>query len=351
MKTKSCLINIIIILNSFSISSQVEIVSDKNKQCPPCKIINSEKNINQKLKKWPEFNEGDLIKINSLTSILYNRDITFDNKWIPNNKQFYVDQFKAKGFIKQAYEVRPWWKEKGLDPWSDLPFWGWKGKYKEPIHDFDECVNDNLRWMCGYSYVVDFPKAFDQKKYYPLVIFLHGTVDQNKLFFYHRERIRMEIFKPEDDPYIYAAPIKLEVDWNADKIFDMIENIKQNINIDTERIYLTGLSMGGRGTYIVASELQNTFAALMVVSPHHGPFNYVKLANKLKNIPIFITHGDVDEVSSFEISKQMFTKLKSMGSETVFKRRKNIGHTSWYKPYRDSTNIKWLLSWKKKDFK
>ena len=107
--------------------------------------------------------------------------------------------------------------------------------------------------------------------------------------------------------------------------------------------------MGGRGTYIVASKLKNTFSALMVISPHHGPFNYIKLAKDLKNIPILISHGDIDEISSFKISKEMYNKLKNKGSDVIFKTRKNIGHTSWYEPYSDSTNIKWLLSWRKKN--
>ncbi len=52
---------------------------------------------------------------------------------------------------------------------------------------------------------------------------------------------------------MFLAPIRLEIDWDAKKIFDEIENIKENVNVDETKIYLTGISMGGRGTFIVAA--------------------------------------------------------------------------------------------------
>ena len=58
-------------------------------------------------------------------------------------------------------------------------------------------------------------------------------------------------------------------------------DIKSNLKIDENRIYLTGLSMGGRGTFIVAAGLPQIFAAIMPLSPHHGPFSYVPLAEKV----------------------------------------------------------------------
>ena len=75
----------------------------------------------------------------------------------------------------------------------------------------------------------------------------------------------------ENDEYIIAAPTKLGIDWSPKKIQDLVEDIRVNIKINDNRIYLTGLSMGGRGTFIVASKLPNLFAAIMPLSPHHRP--------------------------------------------------------------------------------
>ena len=316
-----------------------KIVSDK-KECPPCEIIYNDNNIKEKLDKWPEFSPGDLLKINSLTKIQYERYT--DSEFL-----YYQDNFLAKGFPKLYYKIIPWWKKKGLDPWSNKPYWG--ENYEQPKHNFKNHINDNLRWICGYSYVVEIPKEYHNKKKYPLIIFLHGTTESlNQNLFWHREYIRKEFYKHNKDPYIYTAPIKLDVDWSPNKIKDLIDNIKENLSIDDDRIYLTGLSMGGRGSFIVAAKLKNTFASLFVVAPHHGPYEYISLAKELKDLPILITHGDIDETSSFKIAKKMADTLISLGSKKIiFKRRENIGHTSWYKPFRDSVNIKWMMSWKK----
>ena len=68
--------NIIILFNSIFLISQENLINYKDKQCPPCEIIYSEKEINKKLEKWPEFSGGDLLKINSLTNIQYDRKTT-----------------------------------------------------------------------------------------------------------------------------------------------------------------------------------------------------------------------------------------------------------------------------------
>ena len=96
---------------------------------------------------------------------------------------------------------------------------------------------------------------------------------------------------PEDDPYIIAAPFKLGIDWSPKRILDVIEDIKSNLKIDVNRIYLTGLSMGGRGTFIVAAELPELFAAIMPLSPHHTPYSYLSLSNKISHIPTFLHHS------------------------------------------------------------
>ena len=168
-------------------------IKKTEQSCPPCDIIENNK-FYQVRSLWPDFSPGELIKVNNLTSIKYNSEIYFNKDWLPNKNLFYVDKQKVDGFITQLYQIEPWWMKKGLDPWSDSPFWGWKGKYKQPIHEFKECVDDRLRWMCGYSFVVDIPENYKENIKYPLVIFLHGTVESKKITFYHREKIRTEIW-------------------------------------------------------------------------------------------------------------------------------------------------------------
>jgi predicted peptidase len=113
------------------------------------------------------------------------------------------------------------------------------------------------------------------------------------------------------------------------------------------RIYLTGLSMGGRGTFIVAAQEPDIFAALMPLSPHHGPFNYLPLAEKIKDIPIWMSHGDIDQISSYDLAKKMADTLHSYGANIKFRTEQNVGHWGWDAIYSDSSAVNWLLSWTK----
>ena len=196
--------------------------------------------------------------------------------------------------------------------------------------------------------MIDIPANFKKNKTYPLVIFLHGGIDADQKKFLWRERQRKSFYMSEDDPYIIAAPIKLGWDWDPKKVIDIIEDIKKNIKIDQTRIYLTGLSMGGRGTFIVASQYPKVFASILALSPHHTPYSYIKLIDKVKDIPILISHGDSDTVSSFRIAEKMYERLKNIGAQVTFKPRLGIGHWGWESFYSNSENINWLLSWRKK---
>ena len=257
---------------------KISLVTDYSyiQPCPPCQTEASISKINEGKNSWPTINPGELLKINSL--IDYNYELTLG------------------AYPNSYWNISPWWSNNRSDPWSNFPFWG--ENYVSPNHNFDECVNDELRWRCGYSFIVETPKNYNETKQYPLVIFLHGSVESNAKSFEYREGIRNSFFNPIDDPFIYAAPIKLEIDWDSKKISDVIENIKKNMNVDETRIYLTGLSMGGRGTFIVAADLPDTFAAIMPLSPHHGPYSYVSLAKKVKHIPIWMGRGTNDIISS-----------------------------------------------------
>jgi predicted peptidase len=118
------------------------------------------------------------------------------------------------------------------------------------------------------------------------------------------------------------------------------------LNIDANRIYLTGLSMGGRGTFIVAAELSNTFAAIMPLSPHHTPYSYLSLAEKVSHLPTFLHHSTNDKTSKFSVAEDMFSKLSKINDNVVFDIG-NFGHSGWNKIYSNPKHIEWLLSWRK----
>ena len=312
------LLILIIIFPLVSIYSQNE--------CPPCEIIiNTRDDYKKRIDyKWPKIKPNSKIKINSLTKVLYEND---DQYWVSSNNN-------------------SWWTKKNSDPWTNGTSWG--DNYLEPDHNFKKCVNDNLRWKCGYSYVVQIPNNFKKGKKYPLVISLHGGIRGNPRQLDRRANYGDNFFVPEDDEYIIVSPIKLGVDWSSRKISDLILDVSSNLKIDENRIYLTGLSMGGRGTFIVASELSDTFAAIMPFSPHHTPYSYKEKSMKVSHLPIYMHHSKNDRVSSFTIAEDTYNNIKAVNDNIIFNIG-NTGHSGWPKLYGDESIIRWLLSWKKKN--
>ena len=291
--------------------------------CPPCEVIaNPEMEITSIKSSWPKIKNKSIVKINSLTNILY------------ENQDDYWEQWKRPS----------WWMREGLDPWTEDPIWG--DGYIEPNLNFNSCVNDNLRWKCGYSYVLRFPENFKKNKKYPLVVFLHGGINSNPSKLNSRILTVNSFFIPENDQYIIASPIKLGIDWSPKKIQDVIADIESQLKIDKKRIYLTGLSMGGRGTFIVAAELPDLFAAIMPLSPHHTPYSYLNLASKVSHLPIFLHHSTNDKTSKFSVAEKMSDELKKLNANMLFDIG-NFGHYGWNKIYKNPENINWLISWKK----
>ncbi len=297
-------------------------------ECAPCDVYaNPGLEVTKSKSKWPELERGEVVRINSLTNIYY------------ENQDKYWPLWK----ISHIYKT-DWWTNKNSDPWSLTN--DWNNNYKEPDHNFKDCVNDELRWKCGYSYSLRVPKKFDKNKKYPLLVYLHGSVQETASSLSDQKRMLENFYMSENDEYIIAGPTKLGVDWSPKKIQDLVEDIKRNIRIDSDRIYLTGLSMGGRGTFIVAAKLPDLFAAIMPLSPHDRPYSYLPLAEKLDHIPTFMHHSINDATSSFPLARNMNDKLLETNKNLVFHIEK-WGHSGWDLIYRDKEKMEWLLSWKK----
>ncbi len=291
--------------------------------CPPCNVLaNPEMEITKVKSSWPKLKNKKLVKINSLTSILY------------ENEDKYWTEWKRKS----------WWMKEGSDPWTEDPIWG--DKYVKPNLNFSSCVNDNLRWKCGYSYVLKIPDNFKKNKKYPLVIFLHGGINSTPNSLNRRIKSLNNFHVSKDDQYILAAPLKLGIDWSAKKIQDLIEDVKSNLKIDNKRIYLTGLSMGGRGTFIVASKLPEIFAAIMPLSPHHQPYSYLSLSEKISHLPTFLHHSRNDKTSKFSMAESMFNKLLESNDNLKFDIGSS-GHSGWNNIYSNEKIMNWFLSWEK----
>ena len=211
----------------------------------------------------------------------------------------------------------------------------------EYSNDSGIIIDNRLDWMCGYTYSVKVPRGYNSSNEYPVFLFLHGQLLDSVFF---NNMLTNNFYMPEDDKYIIVRPSKLESDWDPKKALDVLEDVKSHLSVDDDRVYLTGLSMGGRGTFIVAAALPDYFAAIMPLSPHHGPYSYLPLAEDVAHLPIWMSHGTADNTSSYEMAAQMAENLTELGAEIEFETVVDGEHGGWYTIYTDPVAMQWILS-------
>ena len=119
-----------------------------------------------------------------------------------------------------------------------------------------------------------------------------------------------------------------------------LDYILETYPVDRTRVYLTGLSMGGTGTWMFAMARPGTFAALMPVC---GSGIYWNVGNLL-NTPIYMVHGDCDTCVPISNSVEMLTSINSRGGNAKLKICYGVGHDAWNYAYTDDDLLSWMLS-------
>ena len=132
--------------------------------------------------------------------------------------------------------------------------------------------------------------------------------------------------------------------WNLNAVNKLLDEIIANNNVDPKRIYLTGLSRGGSAAWDLAVQYPDKWAALAVVCGM-TPTPYAHWIDK--KLPIWVFHGDKDEVIPVTESDVMVAKLKEMGYNVNYTRYKGVGHNSWTKAYVTDELYTWMANQKK----
>lgn len=109
--------------------------------------------------------------------------------------------------------------------------------------------------------------------------------------------------------------------------------------VDPDRVYLTGLSMGGFGTWDLAARMPERFAAIL---PICGGYDE-RTAPRLVRLPTWVAHGAADKVVSVERSRSMVAALKAAGGSPTYMELPGVGHDSWTPTYRDPAALEWLF--------
>jgi predicted peptidase len=128
--------------------------------------------------------------------------------------------------------------------------------------------------------------------------------------------------------------------WKVDDLATLLDEVEAKYRVDADRIYLTGLSMGGFGTWDLASNFPDRFAAIAPMCGGGQP----EMARRLKYLPIWVFHGDADPSVPVKKSDDMVEALKKVGADVKFTKYPGVGHDCWTQSYANPELYTWFLS-------
>lgn len=208
---------------------------------------------------------------------------------------------------------------------------------------------------------------YNPSRKYPLVIFLHGSGERGSdneaqlkwgaMNFATTENMKLH------PAFVIAPQCPLDDEWanfasedgkpsmalqpNPSKpialLMELMKEVIKNFPIDTNRIYITGLSMGGFGTFDLIERYPDVFAAAVPVC---GGGDVTK-ATAIKHIPIWIFHGAEDAGVDPTLSLAMVNALVKAGAHPGYTQYPEVGHFSWIAAYSDPMMMAWLFRQRK----
>lgn len=229
---------------------------------------------------------------------------------------------------------------------------------------FGQIINEGPQVVSFYSaiddseqpYALYVPKNYSSDKSYPLVVMLHGAGSNHRLALKRvfgksnlpgeSDAVASRYFPHWDDvEYIVAAPFArgtmgYEGIPEAD-VMQVIDECFRNFNIDKDRVYLTGLSMGGGGTLYIGLSRPDLFAAIAPVCPA-PPSAFFDLTGNALNLPVAIFQGAADPVVRAENVRLIVKDLQDAGTMIEYTEYPDVQHNAWDNAYANGSIFKWF---------
>ena len=217
----------------------------------------------------------------------------------------------------------------------------------------------------GYNYLVSDPRDFDREpaRRWPLILFLHGAGERGSKIADVTRQGLPKLLSPA--PELSAAEIAMgrtiaarfvviapqcphyEV-WNEDTLLRLLDDVSRKFNIDPARVYLTGLSMGGFGVWLVGLRHPQRLAALVPVCGGGRVADVATAARQqpdaLRRLGVWAFHGALDRVVPLEESERMIEALRrEKVSDVKFTIYPECEHDSWSAAYGNPELYEWML--------
>ena len=219
-------------------------------------------------------------------------------------------------------------------------------------------------WITSYKDTLYYrellPENYNPHKKYPLVLFLHGAGERgsdNKAQLTHGSKMFTNPVHREKYPAIVLFPqCSKNAWWDYEKrseerdaklqaVKELLDSYLVKETVDTKRVYIMGLSMGGFGTFDLVCRFPDIFAAAIPICGGILPVERLKAtAGKVK---FRIYHGDNDDTVPVENSRKAYRALKEYGADVEYFEFAGVNHNSWNPAFNQPDFLKWLFEQKK----
>jgi predicted peptidase len=195
------------------------------------------------------------------------------------------------------------------------------------------------------DYLLFLPQGYEtSRQRWPLMLFLHGAGESGTNLAKVKIHGPPKIVESKPDfPFILMSPQSPGRGWNSDALNALLDNVIRKYRVDKHRIYLTGLSMGGYGTWSLAAAHPERFAAIVPICGGGNPAD----AKKLAALPIWVFHGAKDPTVPVERSREMVEAIKAAGGNVKFTEYPEAKHDCWTETYDNPELYQWLLAQKR----
>lgn len=208
---------------------------------------------------------------------------------------------------------------------------------------FDRTISKHLKM----DYLLHEPAGGGKK---PLMFFLHGRGESgDNLELVKLHGIPKVIEQNPDFPFItYSPQVPVGMSWVllSDTLEALLDEALQRDDVDTSRVYLTGLSMGGYGTWHLAVQRPEVFAAIApVCGGGHMVNSLPHRICRLEHMPVWAFHGDADDIVPLSEQQKIIDALRLCSqAEVKFTVYPGVTHDSWTQTYNNPALYDWLLS-------
>jgi predicted peptidase len=197
----------------------------------------------------------------------------------------------------------------------------------------------------GLDFLLYLPPNYNVEagKRWPFILFLHGSGERGaNLELVKLYGLPKKLAQGEDLPFIIASPqCPADSYWylHVDELKALVEDLTERYAVDRRRVYLSGLSMGGAGTWLLAAAYPELFAAINPICGRAIP----AMANRLKDMPIWVFHGEEDTAVPVGESRRMADALREVNNNVMLTIYPGVDHDSWTQTYDNPALYAWFL--------